>query len=214
MIPLRAGRVPEEHGPGHGVIATLGRAIMLRIIPVCALCLLCSGSSPRPPRRPTGPTSSWSSPTARGTAIWGSKATPRSGRPTWTDSPARACGSTASPSHRTSPRSAGLLTGWYPYRTGVADTYLGRAMMHPDEITLAEMLTASGYQTAIFGKWHFGDTTSATGRCALPAPATTQSPSGSPYPRPRARTPGASQRRPDEGRGAGRDAMHIRNRSH
>lgn len=112
------------------------------------------------------------------------------------------------------PKRTGLLTGWYPYRTGVADTYLGRAMMHPDEITLAEMLTASGYQTAIFGKWHFGDTTSATGRCALPAPATTQSPSGSPYPRPRARTPGASQRRPDEGRGAGRDAMHIRNRSH
>lgn len=55
------------------------------------------------------------------------------------------------------PTRASLMTGRYNYRTGVVDTYLGRAMMHPDEITLAEMLVAAGYRTGIFGKWHLGD---------------------------------------------------------
>ena len=36
------------------------------------------------------------------------------------------------------------VTGRYNYRTGVVDTYLGRSMMHPDEVTLAEMLAAAG----------------------------------------------------------------------
>jgi len=55
------------------------------------------------------------------------------------------------------PTRASLLTGRYNYRTGVVDTYQGRAMMHPDEVTLAEMLTKAGYRTGIFGKWHLGD---------------------------------------------------------
>jgi arylsulfatase A-like enzyme len=55
------------------------------------------------------------------------------------------------------PTRAALLTGRYNYRTGVVDTYLGRALMYPDEVTLAEMLGAGGYRTAIFGKWHLGD---------------------------------------------------------
>jgi arylsulfatase A-like enzyme len=50
-----------------------------------------------------------------------------------------------------------LLTGRYHYRTGVVDTYVGRSLMHPDEVTLAEMLSAAGYRTGIFGKWHLGD---------------------------------------------------------
>ncbi|MCI0719873.1 MAG: arylsulfatase [Acidobacteria bacterium] len=56
-----------------------------------------------------------------------------------------------------SPTRASLLTGRYNYRTGVVDTYLGRSLMHPDEVTLAEMLATAGYRTGIFGKWHLGD---------------------------------------------------------
>jgi len=56
-----------------------------------------------------------------------------------------------------SPTRACLMTGRYNYRTGVVDTFLGRSMMHPDEVTIAEMLGAAGYRTGIFGKWHLGD---------------------------------------------------------
>jgi arylsulfatase A-like enzyme len=56
-----------------------------------------------------------------------------------------------------SPTRASLLTGRYNYRTGAIDTYLGRSSMAPDETTLAEMLSAAGYSTGIFGKWHLGD---------------------------------------------------------
>ena len=56
-----------------------------------------------------------------------------------------------------SPTRASLITGRYNYRTGVVDTFLGRSMMYPDEVTLAEMLRAAGYRTGIFGKWHLGD---------------------------------------------------------
>src|SRR3982750_835148 len=56
-----------------------------------------------------------------------------------------------------SPTRASLLTGRYSYRTGVVDTFLGRSMMHADEVTLAEMLRWAGYRTGIFGKWHLGD---------------------------------------------------------
>jgi arylsulfatase A-like enzyme len=56
-----------------------------------------------------------------------------------------------------SPTRASLMTGRYNYRTGVVDTFVGRAMMYPDEVTLAEVLAAVGYRTGIFGKWHLGD---------------------------------------------------------
>ena len=56
-----------------------------------------------------------------------------------------------------SPTRSSLLTGRYNYRTGVVDTFLGRSMMWPDEVTLAEMLKPAGYTTGIFGKWHLGD---------------------------------------------------------
>ncbi len=55
------------------------------------------------------------------------------------------------------PTRASLMTGRYNYRTRAIDTYLGRAMMDPEEVTLAEMLRAAGYRTGIFGKWHLGD---------------------------------------------------------
>jgi arylsulfatase A-like enzyme len=55
------------------------------------------------------------------------------------------------------PTRACLMTGRYNYRTRVVDTYMGRAMMDPLEVTLAEMLGTAGYRTGIFGKWHLGD---------------------------------------------------------
>jgi arylsulfatase A-like enzyme len=56
-----------------------------------------------------------------------------------------------------SPTRASIMTGRYNYRTGVVDTYLGRSLMRPDEVTIAEFLRGAGYRTGIFGKWHLGD---------------------------------------------------------
>jgi len=56
-----------------------------------------------------------------------------------------------------SPTRASLMTGRYNYRTRCIDTYVGRSMMEPDEVTLAEALKSGGYRTGLFGKWHLGD---------------------------------------------------------
>ncbi len=56
-----------------------------------------------------------------------------------------------------SPTRACLMTGRYNYRTRCIDTYLGRSMMDPAEVTIAELLSTAGYATGIFGKWHLGD---------------------------------------------------------
>ena len=55
------------------------------------------------------------------------------------------------------PTRASLMTGRWHYRTGVIDTYQGRAMMAAREHTIAESLRDAGYATGIFGKWHLGD---------------------------------------------------------
>ena len=55
------------------------------------------------------------------------------------------------------PTRAALMTGRYPQRTRAIDTYVGRAMMEPQEVTLAESLSDAGWATGIFGKWHLGD---------------------------------------------------------
>lgn len=55
------------------------------------------------------------------------------------------------------PTRANLMTGRYNYRTRAIDTYLGRAMMATEEVTIAEVMGGAGYATGIFGKWHLGD---------------------------------------------------------
>ena len=58
-----------------------------------------------------------------------------------------------------SPSRAGLLTGRYPRRLGLA-TWVQRADsqrgIRPSELTIAELLQANGYATACIGKWHLG----------------------------------------------------------
>lgn len=56
-----------------------------------------------------------------------------------------------------SPTRSALLTGKHSLRAGVWHTILGRYMLGPEHVTIAESLQQYGYQTAIFGKWHLGD---------------------------------------------------------
>ncbi|MCL2118974.1 MAG: sulfatase [Planctomycetaceae bacterium] len=66
-----------------------------------------------------------------------------------------------------SPSRASLMTGCYPQRVGI-DGFVffptrgenagpGPNGLHPNEITIAEMLKEQGYTTACVGKWHLGD---------------------------------------------------------
>ena len=61
---------------------------------------------------------------------------------------------------------ASLLTGCYqprismrgvlgPHSEKAVDSF--RGMLHPDEVTIADMLKGRGYATAMVGKWHVGD---------------------------------------------------------
>ncbi len=55
------------------------------------------------------------------------------------------------------PTRSALLTGRYTNVTGAWHTIMGRSLLHPREVTLADCFRASGYRTGIFGKWHLGD---------------------------------------------------------
>ena len=58
-----------------------------------------------------------------------------------------------------SPSRAALLTGCYPKRVGMHEHVIFPAYahgLHPDETTIADVLSGAGYATGCFGKWHLG----------------------------------------------------------
>lgn len=63
------------------------------------------------------------------------------------------------------PSRASFMTGCYAQRVNLHVSEHGAAVLqpvsskglHPQEVTLAEVLKARGYATACFGKWHLGD---------------------------------------------------------
>ncbi|RMF43800.1 MAG: arylsulfatase [Planctomycetota bacterium] len=63
------------------------------------------------------------------------------------------------------PSRAALLTGCYPRRVGLDNPQPDGAVLrpvshnglHPEEITIAEVLRGVGYTTTCIGKWHLGD---------------------------------------------------------
>src|SRR5688572_17938618 len=63
------------------------------------------------------------------------------------------------------PSRAAIMTGCYPRRVGLHKNDRGGAVLqpvepiglHPEEVTLAEVLKTRGYATALLGKWHLGD---------------------------------------------------------
>src|SRR5262245_822220 len=54
------------------------------------------------------------------------------------------------------PSRASLFTGRFPPRTGVVWVTEPPRAMEGTEITLGGALSARGYRTALFGKWHLG----------------------------------------------------------
>src|SRR5271165_6865784 len=59
------------------------------------------------------------------------------------------------------PTRSAIMTGRHPVRSGTYSVPLpgqGLAGMAPWEYTIAELLSDAGYSTALYGKWHLGDT--------------------------------------------------------
>ncbi len=89
---------------------------------------------------------------------------------------------------------AALLTGCYQPRISMRGV-LGphtKTGLHPDEVTIADMLKGKGYATACIGKWHVGDTPE-----TLPAAQGFDSYFGLPYSNDMARIKGWGNNAPD-----------------
>ncbi|MCG9792353.1 sulfatase-like hydrolase/transferase [Flavobacterium algicola] len=56
-----------------------------------------------------------------------------------------------------SPSRSQLMTGRDDNEVGVWHTVMGRYFMNKDEVTMADVFKANGYRTALFGKWHLGE---------------------------------------------------------
>lgn len=56
-----------------------------------------------------------------------------------------------------SPSRASFMTGRYANDTGAWHTVLGREFLWANEVTMAQVFKANGYGTALFSKWHLGD---------------------------------------------------------
>ncbi|AWW29603.1 sulfatase [Echinicola strongylocentroti] len=54
------------------------------------------------------------------------------------------------------PTRAALMTGKYSHGAGVWHTIAGGNHLRAKEMTMADVFKSSGYQTALFGKWHLG----------------------------------------------------------
>ncbi|MDQ8196264.1 arylsulfatase [Coraliomargarita sp. SDUM461004] len=57
-----------------------------------------------------------------------------------------------------SPTRAALMTGQHEFKVGITHTISGRSLLKPGVPTLPQHFKNAGYATAIFGKWHLGDT--------------------------------------------------------
>ncbi len=55
------------------------------------------------------------------------------------------------------PTRGALMTGHRPIRNGAWATCWGRSILRKTELTMADVFSANGYRTAMFGKWHLGD---------------------------------------------------------
>src|ERR1041384_3155866 len=50
-----------------------------------------------------------------------------------------------------------LLTGMDALHNGASSVCAGRSFIRPGITTMAQTFAANGYRTALFGKWHLGD---------------------------------------------------------
>ena len=55
------------------------------------------------------------------------------------------------------PTRGAIMSGRRPIRNGAWATCWGRSILRKTETTMADIFTANGYHTGIFGKWHLGD---------------------------------------------------------